>query len=362
MPQGVAVSVGALEALTPEADRPGVKIHPSLIGNLRPIFDLLYRQRADGAIALRDDTVEVSVNGPDDVWVERTDGGYSRAPVTGIDKIWAEDLCVHLANIYGQSFDPMHRPLLSSSLPGGHRFQAVLGANVRSGIAIGIRLSRESDFSLSDFGVEFERTEASCGNRVDRKADLHRTDHPIGSGRDLEQAVSQGMPILVSGGTNAGKTTFLRTLMPHIPASKRVVTVEDVPELPQSHENFVGLIADDAQTGTKADYTDLIKALLRLNPSVAIGGELSIENAMPLYRILISGHSSFMSTIHAGDPVEALDAWFTNLTMSKGAAAAEGAMPGLVRALGRIVQLDQNRQVTDIVRPVDLPLRDRWLG
>ena len=49
--------------------------------------------------------------------------------------------------------------------------------------------------------------------------------------RFLEAAVAAGLNILVSGGTQAGKTTLLNCLCAAIPARERVVTCEEVFEL-----------------------------------------------------------------------------------------------------------------------------------
>ena len=52
--------------------------------------------------------------------------------------------------------------------------------------------------------------------------------------RFLEAAVAAGLNILVSGGTQAGKTTLLNCLCAAIPARERVVTCEEVFELPKA--------------------------------------------------------------------------------------------------------------------------------
>ena len=67
-----------------------------------------------------------------------------------------------------------------------------------------------------------------------------------------------------------------------------------------------------------------------------------------------------MSTIHADSPLDALEAWRTNMTMAlkSAAAAADAALPVLVRKIARIVQLSEQRKVVEIVRPADLPWRE----
>jgi len=52
--------------------------------------------------------------------------------------------------------------------------------------------------------------------------------------RFLEAAIVAGLNVIVAGGTQAGKTTLLNCLAGAIPAKERVVTCEEVFELPQS--------------------------------------------------------------------------------------------------------------------------------
>ena len=49
--------------------------------------------------------------------------------------------------------------------------------------------------------------------------------------RFLEAAVVSGLNVLVAGGTQAGKTTFLNCLAAAVPARERIVTAEEVFEL-----------------------------------------------------------------------------------------------------------------------------------
>jgi pilus assembly protein CpaF len=49
--------------------------------------------------------------------------------------------------------------------------------------------------------------------------------------RFLEAAVVAGLNVLVSGGTQAGKTTLLNCLAAAVPSRERVVTCEEVFEL-----------------------------------------------------------------------------------------------------------------------------------
>ena len=322
-------------------------MNAALRATLDPLVPLIYG---------RDDVVEVSLNGPGDLWVEIAGRGYEKMDGAGLDLAWSRDLCDQLKNLFKRPYDPNRFPLLASPLPGGHRLQAVLGANTRSGMVLSIRVQRHKSFDFSDFGLLPGRpVEGGAAYRAAR----FDSGHPIGSVEDLEAVVAAELPVLVSGGTNSGKTNFLKRLLRCVRSDRRVVTVEDVEELVVAQPNQAGLLAEESQTGTAVEPMHLLKAVLRLNPSVAVPGEQQLENTLPSYRLLNTGHSGWMSTIHADSPLDALEAWRTNMTMAlKSAAAADAALPVLVRKIARIVQLSEQRKVVEIVRPADLPWRE----
>ena len=75
--------------------------------------------------------------------------------------------------------------------------------------------------------------------------------------------------IFVSGGTGAGKTTFLNALSEFIPPEERVITIEDSAELKLAHiENLVRLETRNANgEGQGAiGIGMLIRAALRMRP------------------------------------------------------------------------------------------------
>ena len=57
----------------------------------------------------------------------------------------------------------------------------------------------------------------------------------------LAAAVKARISIVISGGTGAGKTTFLNILSQYIPSNERLVTIEDAAELRLAQENIVRL-------------------------------------------------------------------------------------------------------------------------
>jgi pilus assembly protein CpaF len=123
----------------------------------------------------------------------------------------------------------------------------------------------------------------------------------------LEASVRAGLNILVSGGTQAGKTTMLNCLAAAIPGGERVISVEEVFEIRFPHPDWVALqTRQEGLEGTgEIRLRDLIKESLRMRPSRIIVGEVRAEEALDLLLALNSGLPG-LCTIHANSAREAL--------------------------------------------------------
>ncbi|MFN9981436.1 MAG: ATPase, T2SS/T4P/T4SS family, partial [bacterium] len=116
----------------------------------------------------------------------------------------------------------------------------------------------------------------------------------------LNQAVVSGLNILVSGGTQAGKTTFLSALISRIPVSERVITIEEVFELKPKLPDWIALQTRTANLEGNGEISlrRLIKESLRMRPSRIIVGEVREAEALDLLIALNSGLPG-MATLHA---------------------------------------------------------------
>src|SRR5207249_6371431 len=92
----------------------------------------------------------------------------------------------------------------------------------------------------------------------------------------LRGAVQARLNILVSGGTGAGKTTLLNVLSNAIPATERIVTIEDSAELQLQQDHVVRLETRPTNlegAGTVASR-DLVRNALRMRPDRIVVGEV----------------------------------------------------------------------------------------
>ena len=125
----------------------------------------------------------------------------------------------------------------------------------------------------------------------------------------LQMLVVAGYNIFVSGGTGAGKTTFLNALSDYIPADERIITIEDSAELQlRNVDNLVRLEARNSNVeGQNAiSIRTLIKTSLRMRPDRIIVGEVRDAAAIDMLSAMNTGHDGSLSTGHANSSYDML--------------------------------------------------------
>lgn len=125
----------------------------------------------------------------------------------------------------------------------------------------------------------------------------------------LQMLVEAKYNIFISGGTGAGKTTFLNILSNYIPPDERIITIEDSAELQiQNIPNLVRLEVRNANVEGKNEVTirDLIKSALRMRPDRVIVGEVRDSSAIDLLTAFNTGHDGSLSTGHGNNSVDIL--------------------------------------------------------
>jgi len=109
--------------------------------------------------------------------------------------------------------------------------------------------------------------------------------------------------VIVAGSVGAGKTTLLQALLTLIPPSKRVVTIEDTPELNGSTGLWDPLVERHSPIKQGASLTsyDLLRFALRRRPDYIVVGEVRGVEARLLVQASRLGHG-VLTTIHADNP------------------------------------------------------------
>lgn len=125
----------------------------------------------------------------------------------------------------------------------------------------------------------------------------------------LRTLVECGYNIFISGGTGAGKTTFLGALAEYIPVNERVVTIEDSAELRlRKVRNLIRLESRPATLEGEYEVTirDLIRNALRMRPDRVIVGEIRSGEALDMLSAMNTGHDGSLSTGHANSAADML--------------------------------------------------------
>ena len=169
----------------------------------------------------------------------------------------------------------------------------------------------------------------------------------------LTNSVKAGVNILVSGGTQAGKTTMLNALASAIPVQERVITIEEVFELKPNLPDVVSLQTRGANLQGEGEIPlrRLIKESLRMRPSRIIVGEVREAEALDLLIALNSGLPG-MCTIHANSARDAIVKLQTLPLLAGENISQKFIAPTVASAIDLIVQvaLDNTgqRRVTEI--------------
>jgi len=170
----------------------------------------------------------------------------------------------------------------------------------------------------------------------------------------MRGCVKARLNILISGGTGAGKTTFLNVLSSFLSNRERVVTIEDAAELLLNQEHVVRLETRTANIEGKGaiHQRQLVINALRMRPDRIIVGEVRGEEALDMLQAMNTGHDGSLTTIHANSPRDALSRLETMVAMSNLNLPENAIRRQIASAVDLVVQVtrlsDGTRKITSI--------------
>ncbi|OGR28939.1 MAG: pilus assembly protein CpaF [Desulfobacca sp. RBG_16_60_12] len=160
-------------------------------------------------------------------------------------------------------------------------------------------------------------------------------------GETLKALAVAKVNVLISGGTGAGKTTLLNILSGFIPATERIITIEDSAELQLQQEHVCRLETRPANIEGKGEVTqrELVKNCLRMRPDRVIVGEVRGAEVIDMLQAMNTGHEGSMTTVHANTSRDALLRLETMISLS-GVTIQEKAMRQMISSsLDVVIQL-----------------------
>ena len=265
------------------------------------------RERLFGDYLHREGLTEIAINRP----------GEIHTKINGRWEMHASDVTLRQCSSFARALAVWNNdtiddtsPILSATLPTGERCQIVVPpACERGTISITLRkpdyFQRTHQSYIDDgFYDRVKGTEKVVSKDEELSGLYLRGDIP----RFMEKCVEYGKTLFVVGETGSGKTTYMKMLIHYIPASERIITIEDNPELEfWSQKNYVHLFYP-ADAGENAIVTSdrLVRAIYRMNPDRPLLAEVRGREAWDALKLIESGHEGFMSSQHAGTPRECI--------------------------------------------------------
>jgi len=234
---------------------------------------------------LDDDSIEeIWINSPQRIFVARN--GKSELTNIVLTKPQLQSIMDRILMWSGRRIDLSH-PFVDARLPDGSRLHIAIPEITAENWAINIRKHLMRGKSLREL--------AALGTMTNHIAEF------------LESCVAARKNLLVSGATQAGKTTILNALVSAVAPTERIVTIEEVFELKPRLPDCVAMQTRSASLDGVGEITirRLIKEALRMRPSRIVIGEIREAESLDLLIALNSGIPG-MATIHANSAREAI--------------------------------------------------------
>lgn len=281
---------------------------------------------------LDDPTIEeVWLNAPNEVYVARN--GESELTSINLSEQQVRDLVERMLKSSGRRLD-LSSPFVDAALPDGSRLHVVIPDVTRKHWAVNIR----------KFVAKASRLEhlVELGTLTPQSA------------RFLGAAVASGLNILVSGATQAGKTTMLNCLAASIGSRERVITVEEIFELQFPLRDVVGLQCRQANLEGEGEIPlrRLVKEALRMRPDRLVVGEVREAESLDMLIALNSGLPG-MCTVHANSAHDAVTKICTLPLLAGENISSAFVVPTVASCIDLVVHCSRHangrRQITEIL-------------
>jgi septum site-determining protein MinD len=288
---------------------------------------------------LADDSVtEIMVNARDQIYVEKA-GKPTLSKINFSSEAQMMNVIERIVTPLGRRVDEKV-PYVDARLLDGSRVHVIIPPLALRGPTITIRKFPKKRIEYKDL--------VTFGSMTEEIADF------------LRCCVEAKLNIVVSGGTGSGKTTLLNVLSNFIPASERIITVEDSAELQLGQDHVVRLETRPKNIEGEGEVSirDLIKCCLRMRPDRIVVGECRGGEALDMLQAMNTGHSGSLTTLHSNNPRECIGRLETLVMMAGLGLPAKAIKENIASAVGLIIQQsrlnDGSRKVTYITEVVGM--------
>ncbi len=297
------------------------------------VDDLLEETLGVGPLAalMADPAVtDILVNGPHQIYIERF-GRLEKTSVRFRDADHLVRIIQRIAARVGRRIDESS-PMVDARLPDGSRVNATLPPVTLDAPTLSIR---------------------RFGRQRLHRSDLMQLGMFSEGMRSFFDALVRGRKnLLISGGTGSGKSTLLGAVAEAIPASERIITIEDAAELILDQEHLVRMETRPPNVEGRGRITarELVINALRMRPDRIIVGEVRGGEALDMLQAMNTGHDGSITTIHSNSPRDALARLETMVLMAGLELPSRAIREQIVAALDFVVHV---RRFEDGVRRVE---------
>jgi Flp pilus assembly CpaF family ATPase len=260
--------------------------------------DIIYELMSPIMQFINDESVqEIMVNKPHDVWIESC-GVLKNYHIPEMDESRLHGIIVALGRLSRKDISD-NDPIVDTKFE-GHRVAACLAPIAVDGHALCMRKHTLIDATTLDYATyvsESDPIKSVEQPQVDRK-DKNSINEFLG------WLVTSKKNFIVSGGTSSAKTSFLRAMLKHLFDDERVITVEDPSELNLKIPNTVRF---EVNQQINIDIRRLIRLCLRFRPDRIFVGEIRGLEAYDFMSAANSGHDGTGCSMHANNPIMALE-------------------------------------------------------
>lgn len=261
------------------------------------------------------DVNDILINGPRKIFVERR-GVLEQAQMRFLDDRHVLRVIRRMISPLGRRIDESS-PIVDGRLADGSRINAIVPPLALDGPCLSIRKFRKDPLTAQELMAGGSITERALEFLTDKVA--NRTN------------------ILISGATGSGKTTLLNILSQYIPATERIVTIEDAAELQLRNTHVVRLETrpENNEGVGEISARELVKNALRMRPDRIIVGESRGGEVVDMLQAMNTGHSGSMSTVHANSAEDAL----TRLEMMVGMSGFKGSSELILKMIASALDM-----------------------
>ena len=273
---------------------------------------------------------EVWINEPGKVFVSRS--GKSELTTTILSEAQVRDLVERMLRISGRRLD-LSSPFVDASLATGERVHVVIPDITRAHWAVNIRKYIVRATRVGDL--------VALGSLSTQAAAF------------LDAAVVAGLNILVSGATQAGKTTMVNAPAGAVPAHERIITCEEVFELRLGNRDVVAMQCRQPNLEGQGEVRlrRLVKEALRMRPDRIIIGEVREAESFDMLIAFNAGVPG-LCTIHANSAREAVAKMCTLPLLAGENVSSTFVVPTVASAVDLVVHLELDRSGRRRVREI----------